>query len=93
MSGIILGLGGLIHSLISAYIWVVIIAAVLSWVRPDPSNPIVQILYRVTEPAYQLVRRYIPTTFNGIDFTPLILIIGLQIIDIVFVNILNAMVF
>ncbi len=93
MSGIILGLGGLIHSLINAYIWVVIIAAVLSWVRPDPNNPIVQILYRVTEPAYQFVRRYIPATFNGIDFTPLVLIIGLQVIDILFVNILNAMVF
>ncbi len=93
MSGIILGLGGLVHSLINAYIWVVIIAAVLSWVRPDPSNPIVQILYRITEPAYQFVRRYIPATFNGIDFTPLVLIIGLQIIDIIFVNMLNAMVF
>ncbi len=93
MSGIILGLGGLIHSLINAYIWVVIIAAVLSWVRPDPSNPIVQILYRLTEPAYQFVRRFIPTTFNGIDLTPLVLIIGLQIFDIVFVNMLNALVF
>ncbi len=93
MSGIILGLGGLIHSLISAYIWVVIIAAVLSWVRPDPSNPIVQILYRLTEPAYGFVRRYIPTTFNGIDFTPLVLIIGLQIIDILFVSMLNTMAF
>ncbi len=93
MSGIILGLGGLIHSLISAYIWVVIIAAVLSWVRPDPSNPIVQILYRLTEPAYEFVRRYIPTTFNGIDFTPLVLIIGLQIIDILFVSMLNTMAF
>ncbi len=92
MSEIVLGLGGLIHSLINAYIWVVIIAAVLSWVRPDPSNPIVQILYRVTEPAYQLVRRYIPTNFNGIDLTPLVLIIGLQVIDIIFVSMLNTMV-
>ncbi len=90
MSGIILGLGGLVHSLINVYMWIVIIAALLSWVRPDPNNPIVQILYRVTEPAYQFVRRYIPTTFNGIDLTPLIIIIGLQIIDILFVNILNS---
>ena len=92
MSGIILGLGGLVHSLINAYIWVIIIAALLSWVRPDPSNPIVQILYRITEPAYQFVRRYIPTTFNGIDLAPLIIIIGLQVIDILFINILNSIV-
>ncbi len=92
MNEMILGLGGLVHSLINVYIWVVIVAALLSWVRPDPNNPIVQILYRVTEPAYQFVRRYIPTTFNGIDLTPLVIIIGLQIIDILFVNILNSIV-
>lgn len=93
LSGIIIGLGGLVHSLIQVYIWVVIIAALLSWVRPDPYNPIVQILNRLTEPAYRWVRRYLPTTFNGIDFTPLVIIIGLQVIDIFFINILNSIVF
>ncbi len=90
MSGVILGLGGLVHSLINVYIWVVIIAALLSWVRPDPNNPIVQVLYRLTEPAYELVRRYIPSTFNGVDLTPLVIIIGLQVIDVLFVSFLNA---
>ncbi|MEA2111165.1 MAG: YggT family protein [Campylobacterota bacterium] len=90
MSGVVLGLGGLVHSLINVYIWVVIIAALLSWVRPDPNNPIVQVLYRLTEPAYKLVNRYIPTTFNGVDLTPLIIIIGLQVIDVLFVNFLSA---
>jgi YggT family protein len=90
LSGIIMGLGGLVHSLIQVYIWVVIIAALLSWVRPDPYNPIVQVLNRLTEPAYRWVRRYIPATFNGIDFTPLVIIIGLQVVDIFFINILNS---
>ncbi len=90
MSDLIMGLGGLVHSLINVYIWVVIIAALLSWVRPDPNNPIVQVLYRLTEPAYELVRRYIPSTFNGVDLTPLIIIIGLQIVDVLFVSLLNA---
>ncbi len=90
LSSIILGLGGIVHTLISVYIWVIIIAALLTWVRPDPTNPIVQVLYRLTEPAYMLVRRYIPTVFNGIDLAPLILIVGLQIIDVVFTRLLFA---
>ncbi len=90
MSEVILGLGGLVHSLINVYIWVVIIAALLSWVRPDPNNPIVQVLYRLTEPAYKIVNKYIPTTFNGVDLTPLVIIIGLQVIDVLFVSFLNA---
>lgn len=88
---IILGIGGILHSLINVYIWVIIIAALLSWVRPDPYNPIVQFLYRVTEPAYTFVRGIIPTSFNGIDLAPLVIIIGLQVIDVVFVALINAL--
>lgn len=80
MSELILGLGGILVGLVNLYIWVVIIAAILTWVKPDPHNPIVQILYRLTEPAYKLTRRYIPTVFNGIDLAPLIIVIALQIV-------------
>ncbi|WP_345973999.1 YggT family protein [Sulfurimonas sp. HSL3-7] len=91
LASIIMGIGGIIHSLLTIYIWVIIIAALLSWVRPDPYNPIVQFLTRITQPAYDLVRRLMPTTFNGIDFAPLIIIIGLQVIDIILINLLNAL--
>jgi len=91
MTNIIIGIGGIVHSLITIYIWVIIIAALLTWVRPDPSNPIVQMLYRLTEPAYDFIRRYIPSTFNGIDLAPLILIVGLNILDVIFVNILRSL--
>ena len=90
LANIIVGIGGIFHSLINVYIWVIIIAALLSWVRPDPYNPIVQFLTRITAPAYQLVRRMMPTTFNGIDFAPLVIIIGLQVTDIILVNLLNT---
>lgn len=90
-AGIIFGLGNILHTLITVYIWVVIIAALISWVRPDPYNPIVQVLSRLTEPAYTLVRRLIPTTFNGLDLSPLIIIIALQVIDVVLINLLNAL--
>ncbi|NVJ53364.1 MAG: YggT family protein [Campylobacteraceae bacterium] len=70
-----------ILSIIFLYKWVIIISAILSWVRPDPYNPIVQMLYRLTEPAYNLVRRFIPTVFGGMDFAPIILIFALIFLE------------
>ena len=82
---VILQLGGLFTGLINVYIWVVIIAALLSFVNPDPYNPIVQFLYRVTNPAYSFVRKLIKTNFNGLDLAPLVIIIGLQVV-VIFVD-------
>lgn len=93
MDGIISGLGGIVHSLLTVYIWVVIIGALLTWVRPDPNNPIVQVIYRLTQPAYDLIRRLMPTVFNGLDLAPIILIVALNVIDIVLINVINALVF
>ena len=80
---IIQGIGGIFISLINVYIWVIIITALLSFVNPDPYNPIVQFLYRVTNPAYSFVRRFMRTDMSGLDFAPLIIIIGLQVIVVV----------
>ncbi|HEX5710993.1 MAG TPA: YggT family protein [Sulfuricurvum sp.] len=92
IEGIVSGLGGIVHSLITVYIWILIIGALLSWVRPDPYNPIVQIIYRLTEPAYKLLRRLMPTVFNGLDLAPIILIVALNVIDVILVNVINALV-
>ncbi len=73
---------------INIYIWVIIIAALISWVRPDPNNPIVQILYKLTEPVYAFIRRYIPTTIGGIDLSPIIVILGLQFLNLFLVKVL-----
>lgn len=67
--------------IIFLYKWVIIISAILSWVKPDPYNPIVQMLYRLTEPAYALVRKYIPTVFGGMDLAPIILIFALIFLE------------
>ena len=80
MNEIILGIGSIFLTLLNVYIWVIIIAALITWVNPDPRNQLVQILYRLSEPAYSFVRRYIPTIFNGIDLAPLIIVITLQVI-------------
>lgn len=72
----------IVLSIITLYKWVIIISAILSWVKPDPYNPIVQMLYRLTEPAYALLRRFIPTVFGGIDLAPIIIIFALQFLEI-----------
>ena len=86
----IMQLGALVNGLINVYIWVLIIAALLSFVNPDPYNPVVQFLKRVTSPAYGFVNRFIKTDFNGLDLAPLILIIGLQVLTIVISLLFNS---
>ena len=93
MSDLILGIGSIFLTLINVYIWVIIIAALITWVNPDPRNQLVQILYRLSEPAYRLVRRYIPTIFNGIDLAPLIIVVLLQIIMVLFKAVLMRLAF
>lgn len=88
---IVQGIGAIALTFINIYMWVVIITALLSFVNPDPFNPIVQFLYRITNPAYALVKRYIRTNFNGLDLAPLIIIVGLQIISVFLSSILRAL--
>lgn len=88
---LLVGLLAILNNLILLYMWVIIIAAVLTWVRPDPYNPIVQLLYRLTQPAYAFVRRFIPTVFNGIDLSPLIIIISLQIVQVVITALMRSL--
>jgi YggT family protein len=88
---IVQGLGSIALSLINVYIWVIIITALLSFVNPDPFNPIVQFLYRITNPAYSFVRRYIKTDFGGLDLAPMIIIIGLQVIVVFLSAILHSL--
>ncbi len=78
----------ILHMIIQAYIWIIIIAALISWVKPDPYNPIIQILYRLTQPVYDFIRRYIPTLIGGVDLAPVILILGLQFIDMFFIRLM-----
>ena len=88
---VVQGLGGIFIGLINIYIWVLIITALLSFVNPDPFNPIVQFLYRITNPAYAYLKRFIRTDFNGLDLAPLIIIIGLQVVIVFLSSLLNAL--
>jgi YggT family protein len=59
------------------YMWIVVARAVLSWVNPDPYNPIVRFIHNVTEPVLYRIRTKIPVDFGGIDFSPIIVILGI----------------
>ena len=92
LSTFLRAVANILHMLITAYIWVLIAAALISWIQPNPFNPIVQLLYKLTAPAYALVRKTrIPTVFGGIDLAPLLLILALQFIDMFFIGLLHEM--
>jgi len=69
-------LADLLNWALWAYMWILVARAVISWVSPDPYNPIVQFLVRSTEPVLRPVRRLLPLP-GGIDFSPLVVILGL----------------
>ncbi|MCJ7546226.1 MAG: YggT family protein [Deltaproteobacteria bacterium] len=73
---------------LTVYMWVIIIRALISWVSPDPYNPIVRFLYRVTEPVLRPVRRILPIGGMGIDFSPLSVILVIYFLRIFLVRIL-----
>ena len=77
----VLWLINVLHLAITIYIWLIIIRALISWVSPDPFNPIVRFLYRATEPVLRPVRQALPTYQIGLDLSPLLVIIGLEIVD------------
>ena len=69
----------LIMFVLDIYTWLIIAAAVISWVTPNPYNPVVRLLRRVTEPVLAPIRQLLPPwkTF-GLDFSPLIVILVIQ---------------
>ena len=71
----ITALAEVIGLILNFYMWVIIIRALISWVNPDPYNPVVQLLYKVTEPILNPIRRLVPAYSIGIDLSPLIVIL------------------
>lgn len=65
----------ILDTILEIYKWVVIIAALISWVNPDPYNPVVRFLYSVTEPAFRPVRRLIGYRLGPIDISPIVVIL------------------
>ena len=74
VSNFILAVAKIIDMALSLYMWIIIARALISWVNPDPYNPIVRFLYRATEPVMAPIRRWLPLRGLGIDISPIIAI-------------------
>ena len=82
LANILYALGYVLSMALSFLIFVVIARAVISWVSPDPFNPIVRFLVSCTDPLIRPIRRYIPP-MGGIDLSPLVLILALYFLQMV----------
>lgn len=84
-TNLVITVAQLLQTVLQLYMWVIIASAVLSWVEPNPYNPIVRFIYSVTEPVFDWVRRRIPVFFGGIDFSPMLVIFGIWFIQSYFI--------
>lgn len=91
MNNFIMALAQLLDFLLSAYLWMVVGRAVISWVNADPQNPVVRFLYEVTEPLLSRIRRWLPLSMGGIDFSPMILILAIMFLQSFLVPTLKQM--
>ena len=81
IQNILLAVGNVLGALLNLYFWIVVIAAVISWVRPDPFNPIVRALRVLTEPVFYYVRNWMPFTYrSGLDFSPVVVLLAIQLV-------------
>jgi len=81
-------LASILDLVLNIYTWVIVARALLSWVNPDPYNPIVRFLYNVTEPVLGWVRRRVPMIFGGLDLSPLLVLLALYFLRIYLVRVL-----
>lgn len=88
MSNVLQGLATVLDTVLWLYMWVIIARALISWVNPDPWNPIVQFLERVTEPVLAPIRRWIGWRM-GIDLSPIIAILIISFLQIAVVKTLS----
>jgi YggT family protein len=73
------------------YMFITIARAVLSWVSPDPYNPIVRFIHNITEPVLYQIRKRLPMMYGGIDFSPIIVILIIIFLRIFVVNSLEGL--
>ena len=81
LSNFLQATASVLQIVLTLYMWIVIARALISWVNPDPYNPIVRFLYSATEPLLYRVRRMLPLFAGGIDFSPLLVLIAIYFLQ------------
>lgn len=83
---LLVALARILDIALSVYMWILIIRVILSWVNPDPYNPIVRALYSVTDPVLSWLRRRFPLMAGTIDFSPMVVILAIYFIRLFIVK-------
>ena len=86
LSNLLQAVAQILDIALNIYMWVIIARALISWVNPDPYNPLVRFLYQATEPVLYRIRRVIPFLGGGVDLSPLIAIFAIYFIKTFFVK-------
>jgi len=81
LGNLVYAAGYVLDWVLDIYMWMIIINALLSWVNPDPYNPIVRFLHAVTEPVLRPIRRLIGYRLGPIDIAPLVVVIAIVFIQ------------
>ena len=81
VNNFMMAIAQLIDFLLTIYMWIIIGRAVISWVNADPYNPVVRFLVEATEPLLGRIRRFLPMSMGGIDFSPVILIMVIMFLQ------------
>ncbi len=77
LSNLMIAVARILDMALTLYMWIIIARVVVSWVSADPYNPIVRFLYSITEPVLSAVRRRLPVSYSGIDFSPILVIMAI----------------
>ena len=75
LRNLLIALATVLNYALTIFMFITIARAVLSWVSPDPYNPIVRFIHNVTEPVLYQIRKRLPMMFGGIDFSPIVVIL------------------
>lgn len=81
LGNLLAAVANILHMILMGYMWVIIIRAFISWINPDPYNPIVRTLYAITEPVLSRLRRKLPLFAGSIDFSPIVVILIIYFLD------------
>ena len=76
ISNFLVAIAKVLDIALTIFMWIVIARAILSWVSPDPYNPIVRFIHNITEPVLHQIRKRLPLNFGGIDFSPILVLLA-----------------
>jgi YggT family protein len=86
VGNLVLAVANIADMLLEIYKWIIIIAALISWVSPDPYNPIIRFLRNVTEPVLRPIRRLFGNRLGPVDISPIVVILSILFIQMVLIR-------